>query len=490
MNVLLDYLLKNLEENPDQPALICGQNSYSYHDLCGLIACHLQHYTNNQIQPQAPVGLILRNSPEFVVSYYSVLFYGAIPVLFPTNISSNRLTYFVNKLQIEALISQPDYQKTIDEVEIRKGENLLRLGCDLTRTTFPNGQNLLNFLRSQPGYQQPNLATEIVFSTGYGSYNKVIVHHQGSLEHNATILSQILAKQQVTRVLVTPPLTFFGAHAFVPHTLAALGGTIILLEKMPPEEIVKNILNGTIEAVVVTPTFLERLLSIEITEACPPPLFLIVGSQLTKEQFLSLRQRFQAEIYQFYGTAETQMVFLNSNPTDQAWQSVGKPLPGWEIRLEDPLHLKPYPNKGLLAVRGKSLMLGYYDDYAKAPLTAHHWFITGDWFKLEDENYYYQCQQQECIRRFGYSFNPAKIESILRTHPQIANAIAIAQHQLEGDDQLKLLILPAGELSEAEVWAFCQSHLPPYWQPNAIELVQYFERDYTGKTLRNLVNKT
>lgn len=491
MNSLLNYLLQNLELIPDQPAVVCGPHRLTYLELCRLIACHLKHYSNNEIQPRLPVGLILRNSPEFIVSYYSLLFYGAIPVLFPTNINSNRLTYFVNKLQIEALISQPEFQKTIDEVEIRKGDNLLRLGCDLSRSNFGSDQDLGDFLKSQIGYQYPNDTMEIVFTTGYSGYNKIVVHAETALKANAEVVSSLLAEHRIKNILVTPPLTFFGGHAFVPHAITALGGTTMLLEKTPPEELVKSLLNGEVEAVVGTPAFIDRLISLEFdADFHRSPLFLIVGSQLAPEQFQSLRRKFNATINQFYGSTETQLVFLNRNWSDDFSDAVGQPLPGWEVRLIDPLHLKAKPHEGILAVRGVGLMRGYYDDAEKSPLSSNQWFNTGDWFSYKDENYYYQCQHQERIRKWGYSFNPAGIEAIIKNHPLIAGVVAQAVHQPEGDDLLKLLILPKGELNETEMRGYCQEQLPPYLQPDLIEFVPYLDRDFTGKTLRNIVNRT
>lgn len=491
MNILLHNYLLRLEHNPEEPFLIHNRMTFTYSDFARLIACHLHHLQNNQINVGEPVGLLLRNSPEFLISYYSLLFYGAIPVIFPLNLSTNRLTYLINKIQIDAVISQPEYQKTIDEIEIRKGSSLQRLCCDLNWTMRDQSQSLVAFFKEQPGYQQINPLAEIVFSSGYSGYHKVICHSFDSLINNCEAMQHLLTWRRPNRVLIALPLPYFGAHAFVPHAVTRAGATIILPERLSPEEIAIQLANGQIDTVIGTPAYYEKLLSLK--EQNPPTtskLFIVVGNQLTEAVYFELRKQFAATIYHLYGSAETQMVALNRHEFDDRINSLGRLLPGWEMRLADQIPKSNSPASGMLYVRGKSLMTGYFDEWQKAPLNPNKWFNTGDWCHLEEDFLYFESQNHERIKRFGYAINPVEIEKVLKEHPAIQNVIAVPIRQVDSDDQIKLYIQASGEIDENQVREYCQEHLPPYLQPEAIEFVHYFERDLTGKILRNIVNKT
>lgn len=112
-------------------------------------------------------------------------------------------------------------------------------------------------------------------------------------------------------------------------------------------------------------------------------------------------------------------------------ESSGKACPGFEIRIfdeEDPDIEVPAGQIGLLAGRGASLMLGYFDDQIATESCFNNdaWFMTGD-LGWVDENGYLRLtgRTKEVIIRGGHNINPARIEELAMLHDSVERAAAI-----------------------------------------------------------------
>jgi len=84
------------------------------------------------------------------------------------------------------------------------------------------------------------------------------------------------------------------------------------------------------------------------------------------------------------------------------------------------------------------------------------------------------------------------IEKVLRQHPAIHEAVACPIKNPNHEDQIKVWVSlrESATVSIDDLHDFCKKNLPGYLQPDAIEVVTYFERDLSGKILRNLHNKS
>jgi len=134
-----------------------------------------------------------------------------------------------------------------------------------------------------------------------------------------------------------------------------------------------------------------------------------------------------------YGMTETnghQYTLPGDDPT-LIMESCGKACPGYEICIFDENEpTKPLPpgRIGLLAGRGASLMLGYYDDQAatESSFNADGWFMTGDLGWVDGNGYLRLTGRgKEVIIRGGHNINPARIEELAMRHAGIERAAAL-----------------------------------------------------------------
>ncbi|KAM6502495.1 AMP binding protein [Amanita muscaria] len=94
---------------------------------------------------------------------------------------------------------------------------------------------------------------------------------------------------------------------------------------------------------------------------------------------------------------------------------------------------------GELWLRGPTVMKGYLNNKAATEdsITSDEWFKTGDIAMRDDEGFYYIVdRRKELIKYKGFQVPPAELESVLLTHPEIADAAVIGIHSTKAATEL------------------------------------------------------
>ena len=137
-------------------------------------------------------------------------------------------------------------------------------------------------------------------------------------------------------------------------------------------------------------------------------------------------------IIQGYGQSEAGPVISVNLPWDNDRRSVGRPLPGVELRLAE---------DGELLVRGNLVMDGYWNNPdATASALQLPWLHTGDVAELRDGRIHLTDRKRDFIKlKGGDMVAPSKIEAMLAAEPEVAQAVAAG----EGLAGIVALIVPA-----------------------------------------------
>jgi len=137
------------------------------------------------------------------------------------------------------------------------------------------------------------------------------------------------------------------------------------------------------------------------------------------------------KVMQAWGMTELQFGTCG-RPTDARdvrVDSVGRAMPGTELRIADADNRVVAAGEiGELQVRGCSVFSGYVGNAAtnSENFTADGWFRTGDLADMDGEgNVRLRGRIKDIINRGGVKFNPAEVESIIASHPAVAQ-VAIA----------------------------------------------------------------
>jgi fatty-acyl-CoA synthase len=192
-----------------------------------------------------------------------------------------------------------------------------------------------------------------------------------------------------------------------------------------------------------------------------------------------------------YGQTEASPIITFTavdDPIESRVGTVGKPLPGIEVKLVDPVTGAESPpgEPGELCARGHDVMAGYYNDPAATDraIDADGWLHTGDLAKLRDDgNYRIVGRSKEMIIRGGENIYPAEVEEFLNTIPGVSEAAVAGLPDRKYGEVVAAWIVPSpgATLTEDDVRRQCQGRISHFKIPEIIRIVPHLPRTVTGK---------
>jgi malonyl-CoA/methylmalonyl-CoA synthetase len=187
-----------------------------------------------------------------------------------------------------------------------------------------------------------------------------------------------------------------------------------------------------------------------------------------------------------YGMTETLMLVSNPYDGERRAGTVGLPLPGVEVRLEEN-GTGTDAGTGEILVRGPNVFAGYWErpDATAAAFTDDGWFRTGDIGALDDDGYLRIVgRAKELIITGGYNVYPREIEDVLRAHPTVVD-VAVVGTPSDEWGEIVTAYVEAGEGFDAEdLLAWGAGRLAPYKRPRIVHRVGELPRNKLGKVVR------
>jgi len=177
--------------------------------------------------------------------------------------------------------------------------------------------------------------------------------------------------------------------------------------------------------------------------------------------------------------------------------TVGRPLPGIEVKLIDPetgIELGDQ-QPGELCCRGHDVMLGYFNlpDKTREAIDSEGWLHTGD-LAVRQPNGYYRItgRLRDLIIRGGENVYPREIEELLFQHPAILDVQIIGVPDRKfGEEVMAWVRLREGKsASSDELKAFCKSNLAYFKVPQYCKFVDSFPVTVTGKIQKYKMRET
>ncbi|MEV0152827.1 AMP-binding protein [Micromonospora sp. NPDC050686] len=207
-----------------------------------------------------------------------------------------------------------------------------------------------------------------------------------------------------------------------------------------------------------------------------------------------------------YGLTETAPVLTSTLVGGEPKPgSVGRPLPGVELRLVGPDGTVLWPDAGPepdddpdepdlavespgtdpgeIVVRGANLFSGYWPDGRGGP-DADGWWPTRDvGYADEDGDLFLVDRLGELILVNGFNVYPHEVELVLDAHPAVAeSAVLGAPHPRTGETVRAYVVpVPGRSVTGAELLAHCARNLARFKCPTDVEFVDSLPRSVIGK---------
>ena len=153
------------------------------------------------------------------------------------------------------------------------------------------------------------------------------------------------------------------------------------------------------------------------------------AAPLDAEQIDGMRKRFGLDVHEGYGLTETSPVVATGVGQDAPVGSVGRPLPGVEVRIVDADGEDTFiGDAGEILIRGANVFVGYWKDpeATTAVLTGDGWLHTGDIAVADEDGYLFLFDRaKDLIIVSGFNVYPAEVEEVLVEHPDVAEVAVV-----------------------------------------------------------------
>jgi fatty-acyl-CoA synthase len=189
-----------------------------------------------------------------------------------------------------------------------------------------------------------------------------------------------------------------------------------------------------------------------------------------------------------YGTTETLTIhtsFASSTPAEIRGTSHGAPLPGNTLKIVDPVTgaLRARGERGEIAVKGATLMLGYLGQTNDRTLDEDGFFHTGDGGYVDEMGrLFWEGRLTDIIKTGGANVSPKEIDELLAMHPAVKLVQTVGvPHETLGEMVVSCIVRHEGaEVEEAAVRNFAREKLASYKVPRRVLFLREDELAMTG----------
>ena len=208
-------------------------------------------------------------------------------------------------------------------------------------------------------------------------------------------------------------------------------------------------------------------------------------------------------VHDHFGQTEAGMVILNAHAPELARPlrpgSMGRALPGWAVTvLRDDADEPAEPGDiGRVAVDLPSSPLawfgGYLDDVERSRSkfsTDGRYYLTGDTGRVDGDGCFrFVARDDDVIIMAGYRIGPFDVESVLVTHPAVAEAAVVAApDELRGEVLEAHVVLNSshepGDILAEELKQLVKQQYAAHAYPRAVHFVPELPKTPSGKVQR------
>jgi len=487
-----------IDEHPAAAAaLMSRQRETTYGELRDQVARLRGGLAGLGLEPGDRVGIICANNWYFVASYLAVLSGGLVAVPLNPQSPAAELTAELAAVGARAVIVGPAGASAFAQVD--------RAGLvDLEHVVTTSGSDIdgaLDFdelVAADPTPvidREPDDLAVLVFTSGTAGAPKAAMLTHGSLLAN---LDQ--TQRHPGRAMTADDVTFgvlplfhiFGLNVALGLTLRA-GAQVVLVERFDPASALETIAERGVTVVAGAPPMWVAWAA--MADADPAAfatirLALSGASKLAEETTAAFQDRYGLRISEGYGLTEASPVVTSAVERGAPPGSIGRPVPGVEIRLVDADGDDAVlGDSGEIWVRGANVFAGYWHDTdaTERTITPDGWLRTGDVAVADDDgNLYIVDRAKDLIIVSGFNVYPAEVEEILLEHPAIeAAAVVGVPHPYSGEAvKAYVVVTPGRTVEEDEVIGFAAERLARYKCPTKVNVVEEIPQGMAGKVLR------
>lgn len=470
------------------------------------------------------------NIPFWVTLQFATAKIGAILLTVNTNYKTEELRYLLKQSECENLFLINGYQDTdyvrtvcdlLPELKTQERGYLRSPEFPHLRRVFFLGQEKHRGMYSVPeimalapmtdeaAYQArqaeltPHDVVNMQYTSGTTGFPKGVMLTHYNIGNNGFFIGENMNFSEKDRLCLPVPL--FHCFGCVLGVLAAVthAATLVILESFDPVKVMAAVEQEKCTALHGVPTMFIALLDHKLF-----PKFdfsslrtgIMAGSPCPVATMRQVIERMHmTEITICYGLTEGSPVLTQTRPDDdirRRTETVGRALPGIEVRLVDPDTgaAVAFGGQGEICCRGYNVMKGYYkmpEATAKA-IDPEGWLHTGDLGVLDADGYLsITGRHKDMIIRGGENIYPREIEEFLYHLEGIKDVQVVGiPSRKYGEEVGAFVVLKEGaRLAPEDVRDFCRGRISRYKIPKYVTFVDGYPMTASGKVQKFILRQ-
>ena len=443
------------------PNRIC-MNNYTYQDIYSAV---VNVATRLQTLSDTRIAIVSDNSVTMAVYLLAAMLVRKEVLLLNVHLTAGEIEKQLCELHITTVLHSAkrcgQVPESVTSMEFESMESMLHNGGKDNFDWIVNDNDIAAIMNTS--------ATTGQFKSVPLRWGQIKAHVQASQE--------VLGRSEQDNWLMVLPLFHVSGLSILMRSLYN-GTAVTILPKYDEAQVLKLIESEQINMMSLVPTILTQL-EPHITHHALRVILL--GGEFISMALIEACEKKSLPIYKTYGMTETfsQSVTFSVLEYPHKRESVGKPLPGMQVRIDNP----DTDGVGEIHLTGPMVMTGYIN---KEPIDGD--FNTDDIGYIDEDGFVYILNRREdLIISGGENIYPKELEDLVYTLPSVKECAVVPVSDAKWGQVPALFVAfhDGKSLPPEDILAFMSNSLAKYKVPKYVKVLTALPRNGTGKILRN-----
>ncbi len=499
----------HLATSADKPAVVFAESgrSQTYAELDAGANRLSRVFRSAGLRPGDHVAVCMENHERFLEIMWGCEYAGLVYTAASSRLNSDELAYIVDDCGARAFITSAHKAEQAAAIVDRTPDVELRLMLDATIEGYDGYAATVDRQPSEP-LPDRTAGTDMLYSSGTTGRPKGVlpIFEPQPLAERVTMVTgllQTLFGMDASKVYLSPAPLYHAAPLRFCMSALSLGATVVVMERFDAEQYLANIQEHRATHSQVVPTMFVRMLKlppearerydvsslecvVHAAAPCPVPV---------KQQMI---EWWGPVIHEYYaGTEGNGFVYCDTEMWLAHPGTVGTAINCTVHIVGENGEELPAGEAGTIYFEGGAAF-EYHNDPDKTAESRHPagWSTLGDVGYLDDDGFLYLTDRKAyMIISGGVNIYPQEAENLLTIHPAVQDVAVFGVPHPEFGEEVKAVVRPtemptdeaSAERLEAELIAYCRSHLADVKCPRSVDFREELPRHPTGKLYKRLL---
>lgn len=493
---VVDMVRASARKNPDQEALICGDERLNWGDFDTRINRVANALIARGVGKGDNVAVLSPNSIAYAELFMGIIRAGACITPLSTMASPDALEKMLADCGARMLFLADQYRDLaapfLDRLSAEK------VAIDFDASGFADYEDMLD----KAPVTDPMIpigmtdAVNLIYSSGTTGTPKGILHNHWMRAAQMDRVSANGYDQNARTLLSTPLYSNTTIVAFLPTLVG--GSTVVLMPKFDARGYLELVEKEKITHTMLVPVQYKRIMDVpdfDDFDLSTMRVKFSTSAPLRADVKADVLKRFPGKLCEYYGLTEGGGVtVLIADETPDKLHTVGKPAPNCVIKLIDTEGREVAPGQvGEICGRSPTMMAGYYgredltEDYIWRDAAGDIYFRSGDMGSFDEDGFLVLSdRKKDMIISGGLNIYANDLELILLNDPDVIDAAVIGiPSEAWGETPLGLVVLRNGaKRSAEEICEAANNKLGKSQRLSAVEIREELPRSSIGKILK------